>query len=158
FTFRTPKWKVWNEVDLELEPMDGTTSIIRQVAGNVVFFRNTGAGVPGYPGGANFDAPVPGMPNYLIYDTHTYAVEWTASKITWYMDGINIHEYAGNMPTIPNLSAKIMMNLWVFLGTHFGDPSQNMYPLKSEYEWFRFYKAAGETYPCTSTPGCLAAA
>ena len=47
------------------------------------------------------------------------------------------------------------MNLWVFAGTHFGDPTGNTYPLKSEYEWFHFYKADAETYPCTATPGCL---
>src|SRR5260221_6879312 len=56
FAFRTPKWQTWNEVDLELEPMDGTKDITKQVAGNVVYFKNTGAGVPGYPGGAAFDA------------------------------------------------------------------------------------------------------
>jgi hypothetical protein len=33
-----------------------------------------------------------------------------------------------------------------------------MYPLTSVYEYFRFYKQNGETYPCTNTPSCLAAA
>ena len=155
FAFRTPKWQTWNEVDLELEPMDGTTRSSTQVAGNVVYFKNTGAGVPGYPGGAAFDAMPTGVANYVITETHTYAIEWTAAKITWYLDGKNIHEYAGRNPPIPDLASKIMMNLWVFAGTHFGDPTGNMYPLKSEYEWFHFYKADTETYPCTATPGCL---
>jgi hypothetical protein len=158
FAFRTPKWQTWNEVDLELEPMDGTKDITKQVAGNVVYFKNTNPGVPGYPGGAAFDALPVGVPTYVINETHTYAFEWTATKITWYLDGNKIHEYAGPTPKVPDLSSKIMMNLWVFLGTHFGNPSGNMYPLKSEYEWFHFYKADGETYPCTATPGCLAAA
>jgi len=157
FAFRTPKWQTWNEVDLELEPMDGTTSIIHKVAGNVVYFKNTGAGVPGYPGGAAFGPLTPDLPTYVITDTHTYAIEWTAAKITWYLDGKNVHEYAGATTKIPNLSSKIMMNLWVFAGTHFGDPTANMYPLKSEYEWFHFYKQDAETYPCTATPGCLQA-
>lgn len=158
FAFRTPKWQTWNEVDLELEPTDGTASIIHQVAGNVVYAVNKGAGVPTYPGGATFDALTTAVPNYVITETHTYAIEWTAAKITWYLDGKNIHEYAGGNPAvqkIPDLSSKIMMNLWVFAGTHFGDPTPNMYPLKSEYEWFHFYKADAETYPCTPTPGCL---
>jgi hypothetical protein len=159
FAFRTPKWQTWNEVDLELEPMDGTTNITKQVAGNVVYFKNTGQGVPGYPGGAAFDAMPTGVMNYVINETHTYAFEWTAQKITWYLDGNKIHEYAsGGKPQIPDLSSKIMMNLWVFAGTHFGDPSGNTYPLKSEYEWFHFYKADGETYPCSPTPTCLQAA
>jgi hypothetical protein len=155
FAFRTPKWQTWNEVDLELEPMDGTTSIIHQVAGNVVYFKNTGAGVPGYPGGAAFDAMPTGVMNYSINETHTYAFEWTATKITWYLDGNVIHTYNGTQPKVPDLSSKIMMNLWVFLGTHFGDPTGNKYPLASEYEWFHFYKQDGETYPCTNTPTCL---
>jgi beta-glucanase (GH16 family) len=158
FAFRTPKWQTWNEVDLELEPMDGTKDITKQVAGNVVYFKNTGAGVPGYPGGAAFDALPTGVPTYVINETHTYAFDWTATKITWYLDGHNIHEYAGPQPKIPDLASKIMMNLWVFAGPHFGDPTGNVYPLKSEYEWFRFYKQDGETYPCTATPGCLQAA
>jgi beta-glucanase (GH16 family) len=100
-----------------------------------------------------------GVPTYVINETHTYAFEWTAQKITWYLDGNKIHEYAaGAKPQIPDLASKIMMNLWVFAGTHFGNPSGNMYPLKSEYEWFHFYKADAETYPCTATPGCLQAA
>jgi hypothetical protein len=52
-----------------------------------------------------------------------------------------------------------MMNLWVFSGTAFGNGANNVYPFKSEYEWFRFYKPnTGEsTYPCSPTPGCLPA-
>jgi beta-glucanase (GH16 family) len=170
FAFRTPKWQTWNEVDVELEPMDGTTSIIRQVSGNVVYLQNPGAGVPGYPGGAAFDAMPTGVANYIQTETHTYAFEWTSTTVTWYLDGNVIHSYSypasggnppnagGNFPHIPNMSSKIMMNLWVFAGTHFGDPSANMYPLTSVYEYFRFYKQNGETYPCTNTPSCLSAA
>jgi len=107
FAFRTPKWQTWNEVYLELEPMDGTTSIIHKVAGNVVYFKNTGAGVPGYPGGAAFGPLTPDQPSYVITDTHTYAIEWTAAKITWYLDGKNVHEYAaGGKPPIPDLASK----------------------------------------------------
>jgi beta-glucanase (GH16 family) len=160
FLFRTPKWITWNEVDLELEPMDGTTSILKQVAGNVVNFANSGQGVPGYPGGAAFDAD-PMSPTYVQTDFHTYAVEWTTGGIKWFADGKNIHSYAGGngngggTPKLPSLSAKIMMNLWVFAGPHFGDPTANVYPLVSTYESFRFYKATGETYPCTPTPSCI---
>jgi beta-glucanase (GH16 family) len=166
FAFRTPKWITWNEVDLELEPTDmghNPPSILKMVAGNVVNFANTGAGVPGYPGGGAFDAD-PMNANFVQTDFHTYAFEWTAAGVTWYADGKNIHNYpggtqnGGNNPKTPSLSAKIMMNLWVFAGTHFGDPTPNVYPLVSTYEYFRFYKATGETYPCTPTPSCVSAA
>jgi len=104
----------------ELEPFDETAGvglIVRKIAGNVVYFKNTGAGVPGYPGGANFVADPPAaVANYVQTEVHTYAVEWTATKITWFLDGTAIHMYTGTAPTIPNLSAKIMMNLWVFGG------------------------------------------
>ena len=162
FLFRTPKWITWNEVDLELEPMDDTTSILKMVAGNVVNFTNGGQGVPGYPGGAAFDAD-PMSATYVQTDYHTYAVEWQSSGIKWYADGKNIHSFAGGTgngggnPKLPNLSAKIMMNLWVFAGPHFGDPTPNVYPMTAEYEYFRFYKATGETYPCTPTPTCISA-
>jgi beta-glucanase (GH16 family) len=166
FLFRTPKWTAWNEVDLELEPWDDGNggSIVHKVAGNVVDFVNTGAGVPGYPGGAAFVAD-PMSATYIQTDVHTYAFEWTPTSVTWYLDGKVIHSYGGgngnggSTPKIPNLSAKIMMNLWVFGGPHFGDPAGNNYPLKSEYDSFRFYKLASETtYPCSPTPGCLPAA
>ena len=173
FTYRTPKWLTWNEVDLELEPTDmghDPPSILKMVAGNVVDFTNPFnpgtmivPGVPGYPGGPAFDAD-PMNPNFVQTDFHTYAFEWTSAGVTWFADGKNIHNYpggtgnGGNTPKTPSLSAKIMMNLWVFAGTHFGDPTPNVYPLTSQYEYFRFYKQTGETYPCTPTPGCISAA
>jgi hypothetical protein len=73
------------------------------------------------------------------------------------VDGVKIHEYAGtaNIP-IPTLSTKIMMNLWIFSGTTFGDGANNKYPFTAKYDWFRFYKLNTETtYPCSPTPGCL---
>jgi beta-glucanase (GH16 family) len=165
FAFRTPKWITWNEIDLELEPADGNTSILKMVAGNVVNFANAvpPVGVPGYPGGAAFDAD-PMNPNYVQTDFHTYAFEWTTAGIKWYADNKNIHSFAGGTgngggnPKLPSLSSKIMMNLWIFKGAHFGDPAPNVYPMHAEYEYFRFYKATGETYPCTPTPTCLMAA
>jgi hypothetical protein len=53
---------------------------------------------------------------------------------------------------VPELSAKIMANLWVFNSDYyFGGPEgeNNRYPLKSEYDFIRFYKWDGEDkYPC----------
>jgi beta-glucanase (GH16 family) len=162
FTFRTPKWLTWNEVDLELEPINSSMPALHKIAGNVVDLVNPGAGVPGYPDGASFLAD-PMVPTYVQTDFHTYAFEWTAAGVNWFLDGKMIHNYAGGtgnggpMPKLPSLSAKIMMNMWVFFGTAFGDPTPNVYPLVAQYDSFHFYQAAGETYPCSPTPSCLSA-
>ncbi len=96
--------------------------------------------------------------NYREIDMHTYAIEWTPTSITWILDGAMIYQFTGTAAVpIPSESAKIMMNLWVF-GTPaaFGDPTKNVYPFASEYEYFRFYKWDQEkTYPCSPTPSCL---
>ena len=60
----------------------------------------------------------------------------------------------GASPPIPNKSAKIMMSMWVFGGSYaFGgvDGEKNVYPFTSEYDFFRFYKQDGETYPMETT-------
>ena len=155
FVFRSPKWQEWNEIDIELEP-----NIVTQLAGNVV----NAMGATGYPAGnAAAFAVTQGLPTgYHNYDEHTYAFDWTSTKITWYVDGVVSHTYTGaaNDP-IPPKSAKIMMNLWVFSGTAFGAGVNNVFPFTSEYEYFRFYKNNAEEtahapeYPCSPTPSCL---
>ena len=154
FVFRSPKWQEWNEIDIELEPNHN-----HELAGNCV----NAMGRTGYPAdkASAFDVTM-GLPaNYVIRDEHTYAFEWTASKVVYYVDGMVSRTFTGdgNVPVIPPKSAKIMMNLWVFDGTAFGDGSSNVFPFQSEYEYFRFYKAnTGEaTYPCSPTPSCLPA-
>lgn len=152
FIFRTPKNLDWNEIDIELEPW-GTTSVF----GNVVNAK----GATGYPGGnaAPWDVAGPGA-GFKIYDSHVYAFTWTPNKIEWFVDGTSVKTFAGTQAVpIPNLAAKIMMNLWIFSGPTFGDAANNKYPFTAKYDWFRFYKLDTETtYPCTGTPGCLPAA
>src|SRR5262249_22353596 len=110
FIFRTPKWKTWNEIDIELEPGGGSS--VHQVAGNIVDFVNTGMGVPGYPAGNASPFSIAQAAPFTHTETHTYAFDWTPMKVTWYVDGKEIHSFAGtNNVKIPNLSAKIMMNL-----------------------------------------------
>jgi len=152
FVFRTPKWNVWNELDFELEPTISTS-----VAGNAISV----AGRTDYPSDAN-DAwtstmNLPG--GYKNTDEHVYAIDWEPNMVTWYVDGQVVQTFAGkaNDP-VPNLSAKIMMNLWVFDGNAFGLGQNNKYPFSSEYEYFRYYKSSQETkYPCSPTPSCLSA-
>jgi len=85
-------------------------------------------------------------------DFHTYAFEWLPDRVTWYIDGKKIRELKQGRTPIPNMSGKIMMNLWIF-GEHayFGGRQMhnNQYPLHSEYDWIRFYKWKGDKeYPC----------
>jgi len=155
FIFRTPKNVVWNEIDIELEPNHHN-----QIGGNVV----NAQGAVGYPGG-NADPlmGVNGPAGYAITQEHIYAFSWTPTKVEWFMDGVSIHSFAGrpgtgptNSDPIPTLSAKIMMNLWVFSGNAFGDGKNNKYPFHATYDYLHFYKFSGEAkYPCDPVPGCL---
>ena len=140
FTFRTPKWKEWRELDLELE-----ANIKTKVAWNMV----NANGAQGYPGGDASNAAPAGIANFNIQQMHTYIIEWTPTKVTWYCDGVVINTNTGATRPIPVLSAKIMMNLWVFGSAGaFGNPANNKYPFHSTYEYFRFYKWDQEmTYP-----------
>jgi hypothetical protein len=138
FTFRTPKWREWRELDNELE-----ANIKTHVAYNLV----NADGAQGYPGGDSGDLMGPGA-NFNITSMHTYMVEWLPTKVTWYVDGQVLRSSkAGD--NIPVKSAKIMMNLWVFASNAaFGDPSKNVYPFHATYESFHFYKWDQETmYP-----------
>ena len=148
FVFRTPTNLAWNEVDNELEPNQGGKQNLNTV--------NAPAGAKGYPGGDAQSIPIAGL---NIATEHIYAFNWTAAGITWYVDNKPTPTFThapAQMPPIPNLSAKIMMNLWVFHdNSNFGDPTKNVYPMTSSYDYFHFYKQTGETYPCSPTPGCL---
>jgi hypothetical protein len=143
FTFRTPKWHQWRELDLELE-----ANIKTKVAWNMV----NADGQDNYPAG-NADASNGNGPGtgFTVQMPHTYLIEWLPTKVTWYVDGTMVNSAANNMNNdpIPTLSAKIMMNLWVFASAAaFGNPVNNKYPFHSTYDYFRFYKWNNETtYP-----------
>jgi len=91
-----------------------------------------------------------------------YGIEWTPDHVSWLLDGqevrrLNPEDLNGN-PLVkgqhqglwtPETVGRIMMNFWIptpDVGPNFGgDPSGNHYPLKAEYDWYRFY---------AYTPGC----
>ena len=158
FVFRTPKFINWREIDIELtadRPRGVVTNMIR--ADNVGAWNESiqefadgfpnGPGAMGLPGGFSQQS-----------DFHTYAFEWLPDKITWFVDDQPIRVKTGGRLPVPERSAKIIMNLWIFasVGGFGGDPTRNAYPMTSEYEWFRFYKWDQEDkYPCTDLPNCL---
>ncbi|CAK9002436.1 3-1 [Durusdinium trenchii] len=92
-------------------------------------------------------------------DFHTYGFEWLPNKVTWFIDGKVVRTHYGGHPPIPDKSAKIMMNLWIFgPKANFGGKEihNNRYPMTSEYDWFRFYKWDDEPggYPCIGSDSC----
>jgi len=91
-------------------------------------------------------------------DFHEYAFEWTPKGVIWMIDGKEVRR--GTRLRTPELSGKVMMNLWIFTGGGFGGRNirNNQYPMTGEYDWFRFYRWDGETqYPCKKfETSCLA--
>lgn len=94
---------------------------------------------------------------------HTYAFVWRAGSISWYVDDElkAIRDYtpqSGNGTPVPDLTAKIMLNTWIFnasyaYGGELGDA--NVYPFTTEVDFIRFYKQDDESYPCAEPPSCL---
>lgn len=73
-------------------------------------------------------------------DFHTYAFEWQPDKITWYVDGTEVHSVT---ESIPVTKGKIMMNAWCGTGV---DGWLNAFdntnlPVSAEYMWMRFTPA-----------------
>jgi hypothetical protein len=90
FTFRTPKWSEWNEIDIELE-----ANIKGRVAYNMVNALNA----LGYPGGDAGSMVPPGTTSFTIQQFHVYSFEWGSAKVTWYVDGVKLRD---NAPTRPS--------------------------------------------------------
>merc|ERR1712019_8619 len=88
---------------------------------------------------------------------HTYMFEWTPKGVVWYIDGKEVRR--GTHLKAPELSGKVMMNLWIFTGGGFGGHAiyNNRYPMTAEYDWFRFYRWNDEkVYPCKEfSTACL---
>ncbi|MCH5350141.1 MAG: glycoside hydrolase family 16 protein [Oscillospiraceae bacterium] len=125
FTYTGPsEGNPWDEIDVEILGKDTTK----------VQFNYFVDGVGGheYMYSLGFDASE---------DFHTYAFDWQADKITWYVDGQEVHFADANIPVT---EGKIMMNAWCGTGVDgwlkaFDDSRM---PLTAEYEWVRFTPAA----------------
>jgi hypothetical protein len=151
FTFRTPKTIFWRELDVEL-----TASSTAQIGSNIVWGNNQ----TGYGGTMNAYLALNGPGGFNAQsDFHVYAFEWLPTKVTWFVDGQQIRMQTGATPPVPEKSAKIIMNLWIFGSNYaFGgtNGAANVYPMFAEYDWIHFYKSDMETtYPCWDVPTCL---
>ncbi len=106
----------WDEIDVEILGKDTT-----KVQFN--YFTN-GVGNHEYLYDLGFDASE---------GFHTYAFEWYADKIVWYVDGVEAYTATENIPSTPG---KIMMNAWCGTGVDswlnaFDDTNL---PLTAEYD------------------------
>jgi beta-glucanase (GH16 family) len=145
FVYRDAKFKHWREIDVEV-----TGDSAHSVTMNVLNAEKTAAWSPEIQATQQFNASL-----NVRADFNTYAFEWLPSGITWYFNGqmIGQHPQGSSLP-VPDLSTKIMMNLWIFSDLwDFGGKEgwNDQFPMRSEYDWFRFYRWDGEaSYPCAS--------
>jgi len=162
FCYRDAKFHQWREVDIEVtgDKADYVTSNLLR-ADNQAYWKPSIQDLyeKSYKpqDGSNFNART---------DFHTYAFEWLPSGIKWFIDDKEIRHYpkGGKVP-IPDLSTKIMMNLWIFTDKSYGfggkKGKNNKFDeegsFHSEYDWVRYYKWDGDkNYPCSNLDGkCL---
>jgi len=144
FVFRDSKFRHWREIDIEVlagGANEVTTNVINgdNQARWQSWMQDSGMRKPW-----NVNTRK---------DFHTYAFEWLPKKITWFINDEVVRTYVWGKVPVPDMSTKIMMNLWVYNGNRpvFGGKNvwANQYPMQAEYDWFRFYKWNGEDkYPC----------
>eukprot|EP00441_Pelagodinium_beii_P046926 CAMPEP_0197623860 /NCGR_PEP_ID=MMETSP1338-20131121/3760_1 /TAXON_ID=43686 ORGANISM="Pelagodinium beii, Strain RCC1491" /NCGR_SAMPLE_ID=MMETSP1338 /ASSEMBLY_ACC=CAM_ASM_000754 /LENGTH=379 /DNA_ID=CAMNT_0043193945 /DNA_START=234 /DNA_END=1373 /DNA_ORIENTATION=+ len=153
FVYRDAKFNHWREIDIEV-----TGDSPHTVTTNVLSADHTDKWSTKIAAGRQVHIDGNARATF-----HTYAFEWLPNSITWYIDGKKVRtKTPAEHPPIPDLSGKIMMNLWIFGKTAgFGGKEiyNNRYPMSNEYDWFRFYKWDGEeTYPCAGmSTSCLTA-
>jgi hypothetical protein len=154
FIFHTPKQVNWRETDFEVL---GNNEILTQH----VYNNNTLSWCdPCAAGDTQHDLPG----DFDFRDWHEYAFEWLPDQVNWYVDGQLIRTYNHPVDGQPDqsqteigwLSAKIIMNFWIFnpdWGGLGGNSAANTYPIDNNYDWFRFYRwdqdGDKDTYPET---------
>jgi len=69
---------------------------------------------------------------------HVYAIKWLAGSISWYVDGVLLHQVTGG--TLPSAQGKVMANLWPAVGVDAwtGIFSYYAVPIKASYAYIRF--------------------
>lgn len=143
FVYRDAKFKHWREIDIEV-----TGESIHSVTTNVLSADDLSVWSPGIQSSTN--------KQYKQIDVrsefHIYAFEWLPTSVTWFIDGEKVRTFTSGRLKVPDLSVKVMMNLWISSedgGFGGKEGHNNRYPMHSEYDYFRFYKWDNETeYPC----------
>lgn len=98
---------------------------------------------------------------YLGFDAsagfHTYAFEWSASSINWYVDNQLVHTENGSRGALPSVNGKIIANLWTatpgteqegWLGTFYYPGS----PVYADYDWIKYTAPKSPAPPNDTKP------
>ncbi|MBN1799667.1 MAG: family 16 glycosylhydrolase [Spirochaetales bacterium] len=134
FTYTGPSdGNPWDEIDIEFLGKDTTRMQIN--------YWTDGVGGHEVMIDLSFDA----ADNY-----HTYAFEWLADSITWYVDGTAVHTATSNIPGTPS---RIMMNLWPGIGVDsWLGRFDGTVPLYAYYDWVKFTPDDGPSPTPAPTP------
>ena len=112
----------WDEIDIEILGKDTTKM-------QTNYFTN---GVGGH------ETMIP-----LGFDAsaafHTYGIEYRATYINWYVDGVLAHTENGSRGALPSHTMKLMMNLWPGIGVD-GWLGAFTYtgPLYQQVDWLKY--------------------
>lgn len=70
---------------------------------------------------------------------HTYAFEWSASTIKWYVDGVLVHTEDGSNGTLPSTPGRIMANVWACgAATWCGDFDTAVLDTYADFDWIGY--------------------
>lgn len=95
FTYTGPSdGNPWDEIDIEIMGKDPTKMQVNYWTNGVEHPVDIDLG---------FDSSA---------DFHTYVFEWKPSSITWFVDGVQVHQETGTKGALPTHPSKLMMNYW----------------------------------------------
>jgi len=137
----------WREIDVEMEGVRPS-----KFQANLIF----GEGTWEWSRTRNWGAYEEKIEIGNTSEWKVYAIEWTNAHIKWYVDGVLkktlTQSDVDGIPLIPpqqypakipELAQKAMMNFWIpndLIQNDFGgNKIDNVYPMKAEYDWFRYY-------------------
>lgn len=143
------KTREWEEIDIELE--GGRPD---KFQANLIYGNNTWEWWRTREFGAWEDKIVVGP----VDEWRVFAIEWLPDAIHWYVDGQLVKTLSQDdidcvpkckppqkhATPIPDNLTMIMMNFWIpndnIEETFGGNKKRNRYPMKTEYDWFRYYE------------------
>ncbi|WP_224250174.1 family 16 glycosylhydrolase [Hyalangium gracile] len=72
---------------------------------------------------------------------HTYAIQWRANSIEWYVDGVLRHRVTGSQETLPRRGGHIVMNIWTSLtAVSWLGPLNYTGPVSAVYDSVQWYR------------------
>jgi beta-glucanase (GH16 family) len=75
-------------------------------------------------------------------DYHTYAVDWDADRVIWYVDGAEQFQYAG--PGVPQVDMYVITNLAIGGGWPGAPDDTTVFPAYYDVDYIRVYERAEE--------------